>query len=110
VNGDIRLFTDSTLEPGARLTLRAGSDEGGVLSVREGSVRIDAGSDTDGPPTDPLEPGTTVVVPVATEERDVHVRAEERSRVIRVVHGPGHGFVHHEVPRYPRRSARSPSE
>lgn len=110
VNGDIRLFTDSTLEPGARLTLRAGADEGGVLSVREGSVRIDHATDgSEGPRTDPLGPGTTVVVPVAAEERDVHVRAEERSRVIRVVHGPGHGFVRHERPRYPRRSARSPS-
>jgi redox-sensitive bicupin YhaK (pirin superfamily) len=86
VNGDIRLFTDSQLRPGATITVDLAPGEGGLASVREGSVRID----TDG---QGLVPGHTLVAPPADEARSVELRAEEPARLIRVVHGPGHGFI-----------------
>jgi redox-sensitive bicupin YhaK (pirin superfamily) len=85
VNGDIRLFTDSRLEPAATLTLELGAGEGGLASVREGGVRIDDRDD--------LAPGGTLVAPPADESRIVRLRAQEPSRLVRVVHGPGHGLV-----------------
>lgn len=87
VNGDIRLFTDSHLEPGAVLTIELAGGEGGLASVREGGgVRI--GDDEEG-----LARGATLVVPPADRPRTVRLRAEQPTRVVRVVHGPGHGFV-----------------
>jgi redox-sensitive bicupin YhaK (pirin superfamily) len=85
VNGDIRLFTDSTLEPGAELELALGAGEGGLASVRSGRVKVDDESE--------LIPGRTLLAPPADELRTIRFRAEEPTRVIRVVHGPGHGFV-----------------
>jgi redox-sensitive bicupin YhaK (pirin superfamily) len=95
VNGDIRLFTDSELEAEATLPLELGEGEGGVASVRGGAVRID---------DDRLSPGATLVVPPAEEARTLRLKAEERSRVVRVVHGPGYGFVQ-QAP-MPRRGTR----
>jgi redox-sensitive bicupin YhaK (pirin superfamily) len=87
VNGDIRLFTDSVLEPRARLVVDLAAGEGGLASVREGAVRI-AGDGTI------LRPGATLILPVADEPRALELQAEEPTRAIRVVHGPGHGFVY----------------
>jgi hypothetical protein len=95
VNGDVRLFTDSELEAGASLPLDLGEGEGGLASVREGAVRIDDAR---------LTPGATLVVPPADELRSLRLDAEEPSRVVRVVHGPGYGFVQ-QAP-MPRRGAR----
>ena len=86
VNGDIRLFTDSEMEPGSILTIELAPDEGSIVSVREGSVRI--GSDGQG-----LSPGETLVVPPADTARPLELRADQPTRLVRVVHGPGHGFV-----------------
>jgi redox-sensitive bicupin YhaK (pirin superfamily) len=86
VNGDIRLFTDSRMDEGAALTVQAAPGEGAVVSVREGRVRVDGGEDD-------LGPGSTLVMPPADGPRTLRMRAVEPSRVIRVVHGPGHGFV-----------------
>jgi redox-sensitive bicupin YhaK (pirin superfamily) len=86
VNGDIRLFTDSHLQPGATLTLDLSPGEGALASVREGAVRLDA--DGEG-----MVPGDTLVAPPADRPRTVELRAEDLTRLIRVVHGPGHGFV-----------------
>jgi redox-sensitive bicupin YhaK (pirin superfamily) len=85
VNGDIRLFTDSHVEHAATVALAMGAGEGGVASVREGGVRVDD--------RDELIPGATLVAPPADEPRAVRLRAERPTRVVRVVHGPGHGFV-----------------
>ena len=84
VHGDVRLFTDSTVDAGATLLLETGRDEGGLVSVREGTL------DADG---QKIDRGFTVLAPPAREERRLVMRALESSRVIRVVHGPGHGFV-----------------
>lgn len=86
VHGDIRLFTDSRLEPEAALRIELGPGEGGVVSVREGAVRIDGEGEE-------LGPGTTVVMPPGDEPRTVRFHSGQGSRLVRVVHGPGHGFV-----------------
>jgi redox-sensitive bicupin YhaK (pirin superfamily) len=86
VNGDIRLFTDSQMEPGSRLSIGLAPNEGGVASVREGSILI--GSDGQG-----LSPGETLVMPPTEGPRTVELRADQPTRLVRVVHGPGHGFV-----------------
>jgi redox-sensitive bicupin YhaK (pirin superfamily) len=85
VNGDIRLFTDSTLDARAVLTVEAAPGEGAVVSPREGSVQLQDG--------EYLRPGFTLLIPPADQPRTIHLRASEPSRVIRVVHGPGYGFV-----------------
>jgi redox-sensitive bicupin YhaK (pirin superfamily) len=86
VHGDIRLFADSTLEADAVLELATGADEGGLVSVREGSVEVELAGRK-------LTPGMTLIVPPGSEPQRIGLRATEPSRVIRVVHGPGHGFV-----------------
>jgi redox-sensitive bicupin YhaK (pirin superfamily) len=84
VNGDIRLFADSEMEAGPELVLSLEAGEGGLASVRSGRVRVDEHD---------LVPGQTLLAPPSEELRTIRLRAEEPSRVIRVVHGPGHGFV-----------------
>jgi redox-sensitive bicupin YhaK (pirin superfamily) len=86
VNGDIRLFTESTLDTEAVLTVKAARGEGGLVSVRHGSVQI--GNDGEA-----LAAGYTLVMPPGEEPRALELRATEPSRVIRVIHGPGFGFV-----------------
>lgn len=85
VNGDVRLFTDSRLEEAAELAIALSPGEGGLASVREGVARADDGSE--------LGPGTTLVVPPDDSQRTVRLRALAPSRIVRVVHGPGLGFV-----------------
>ncbi|HEX2030502.1 MAG TPA: pirin family protein [Actinomycetota bacterium] len=86
VHGDIRLFTDSLVEAGATLEVDLGPSEGGVVSVREGEALVDGEPER-------LVAGTTLVAPPAGDRRRVALRAAAPSRVVRVVHGPGHGFV-----------------
>jgi redox-sensitive bicupin YhaK (pirin superfamily) len=86
VNGDIRLFTDSRMDPGAVLNFQLNAGEGGLASVREGAVRIEDGGEE-------LAPGATLVIPPADQPRTIRLRAEQPTRLIRVVHGPGHGLV-----------------
>jgi redox-sensitive bicupin YhaK (pirin superfamily) len=97
VHGDIRLFTDSRMQPGAVLVMELGAGEGGLLNVREGGVRIVDGDDA-------LTPDATLILPPADDARSLGLRAEQPTRVIRVVHGPGHGFVR-DTP-MPRRASR----
>jgi redox-sensitive bicupin YhaK (pirin superfamily) len=86
VNGDIRLFADSRMEPGAVLTFELQTGEGGLATVREGRVRVEGGDEE-------LVPGATLLVPPADQPRTLRLVAEQPTRLIRVVHGPGHGFV-----------------
>jgi redox-sensitive bicupin YhaK (pirin superfamily) len=97
VHGDIRLFADSELQPAAALTLDLDPGEGGVISVREGSVLIEGDGQA-------LVAGATLVAPPADEPRTIRLRSEGPARVIRVTHGPGHGFIRAEP--HPRRAAR----
>jgi redox-sensitive bicupin YhaK (pirin superfamily) len=84
IHGDIRLFTDSTLDPGAALEVGLNDSEGGLLFPLEGRFELD-GSE--------LAPGNAALLPPAEGGRSHRVRAREGGRLIRVVHGPGHGFV-----------------
>jgi redox-sensitive bicupin YhaK (pirin superfamily) len=86
VHGDIRLFSDSHLDEGASLSMETGAGEGGLFSVRERAVRMEDGGEE-------LEPDTTVVLPPSDLPRSLRFRAGRPSRVVRVVHGPGHGFI-----------------
>ncbi|HSL11892.1 MAG TPA: pirin family protein [Actinomycetota bacterium] len=80
VHGDIRAVSDAVLDADAVVTLSVGAGEGGLGSVREGRVRLD-GED--------LEAGTTIVLPVSDVAREVRLKADGPSRVVRIVHGPG---------------------
>jgi redox-sensitive bicupin YhaK (pirin superfamily) len=88
VNGDIRLFADSHLDRGAALTVHLAAGEGALASVREGRVRIEGGEDGED-----LVPGATLLMPPAGEPRTVRLSAEQPTRLVRVVHGPGEGLV-----------------
>lgn len=84
VHGDIRFFADSTLEEGASLALALDGHEGGLFSVREGLVELNGQR---------LGAGSTVIVPADVDAGTVLLTAEQPSRVIRVVHGRGHGLI-----------------
>lgn len=84
VNGDIRLFAESHLDPGDLVQVDLADDEGGLVSVREGRLTIDGTS---------LVAGTTLIFPPGTPLRTARLDVPERSRVVRVVHGAGEGFV-----------------
>jgi hypothetical protein len=84
VHGDLRLFTDSTLEDGGVLTMALSDGEGGLLSIREGQVRLD---------DQVLDEGATILLPPVEGARGIEVTAIGPTRILRVVHGPGHGLV-----------------
>jgi redox-sensitive bicupin YhaK (pirin superfamily) len=94
VHGDVRLFTDSTLEDGATLKVVLSDGEGGLLSVREGSVQLDAHE---------IKEGATILLPPAERARSLTVQSVGLARILRVVYGPGHGFVLQDSKR-PRRT------
>lgn len=83
VHGDVRLFAESTLDEGDVIRLGLGDEEGGLVSLREGSVALDDHE---------LIPGTTVAWPPGPA-RVAELRAGGPARIVRVVHGPGEGFV-----------------
>lgn len=85
VNGDIRLFVDSAIDSDAMLSMELAEGEGGLVSVRRGAVTTDGDAR--------LLPGSTLIAPPADGRRTIHLRADGPTRVVRVVHGPGHGFV-----------------
>jgi redox-sensitive bicupin YhaK (pirin superfamily) len=84
VHGDIRRFTDSSLEDGARLEVVMDGGEGALLSIQEGRIRL--GEQV-------LERGSTVVMPPADGERGHWIYAVGPARVLRTVHGTGHGLI-----------------
>jgi redox-sensitive bicupin YhaK (pirin superfamily) len=84
VHGDLRLFTDSTIEDGSELTVELADGEGGLLSIREGQVLLDA---------QVIEANATILLPPDRGLRSICVEADGSTRVLRAVHGPGHGLV-----------------
>jgi redox-sensitive bicupin YhaK (pirin superfamily) len=84
IHGDLHLFTDSSLKAGARLELGFEAGQGGLVSIQEGSTSIDGQQ---------LAAGDSVLFPPLDQERTFGMESGEGARVIRVVHGPGLGFV-----------------
>lgn len=84
VNGDIRLFTDGVMNPGAELLVQLDGDEGGLLFPVEGEVEVGGSK---------LAANETALFPPAGEPRSVRVTSPAGARVLRVVFGPGYGLV-----------------
>jgi redox-sensitive bicupin YhaK (pirin superfamily) len=83
VSSDIRLFTDTTLQPGSSIEWAIGESEGGLLSVREGEVILGSR---------PLGVRFTALFPPGPPRR-VSLATGPGARVLRAVFGPGHGLV-----------------
>jgi redox-sensitive bicupin YhaK (pirin superfamily) len=84
VHGDVRWFAESRLNVGNRVRVELADGEGGLVSVREGDAVLDGRS---------LPPGTTVLWPPGPTARVSELEARQASRIVRVIHGPGEGFV-----------------
>lgn len=84
VRGDVRLFADTALEPGAALETTFGEGETGMLFALEGTLDVEG--------HEIREEGSVLVGP-DDRVRTVRARAPEGGKVIRVVGGPGHGLV-----------------
>jgi hypothetical protein len=84
VHGDLRSFTDTTIEDGSSLTVALDDGEGGLLAIREGRVRLEGRE---------IGAGATVLLPPAEGEQSVTVEAQGATRILRAVYGPGQGFV-----------------
>jgi len=85
VNGDIRVFADSSLETGASITLELAAGEGALLYPLEGELTAGEGV--------VLLSGSTLLVPTGDTPRQVALSAKTSSRLLRAVHGPGRGLV-----------------
>ena len=83
VHGDVRFFAESILRAGGTVRVELADGEGAVVSVRDGEVELDG---------ERLVEGTTVIWP-PEGQRSSALRADDRARVVRVVHGPGGGLV-----------------
>lgn len=84
IYGDIRFFADSELEPGAGFDVSLGPDEGGVVFALRGAAEISG--------VGRVDEEETAIFPPSAEPRAFSVRAPDGARLIRVLHGPGHGF------------------
>lgn len=85
INGDIRLFTDTTLEAGAGLTQELAPGEGALLFPVQGALALEGG--------EALGPGDALVAAPADAPRAIRVTSAPGARVLRVVYGQGHGLV-----------------
>lgn len=84
VFSDVRTFTDTSFESGAALSWGIGEGEGGILSVRQGSVSLHGTG---------LVPKSTVLLPPRPGPRTIGITSEEPARIIRATFGRGHGLV-----------------
>jgi redox-sensitive bicupin YhaK (pirin superfamily) len=84
VNGDIRVYTDSTFDADARLEMRLGADEGGMIVPLEGSFIVGEVK---------AEARQQVLISPDGNPRTFSVVATDGGRLLRVVHGPGDGLV-----------------
>ncbi len=84
IHGDIRLFVDSEMTPGAELDIRLASGEGLLLTPLEGDVVVNGS---------PVPARHALVIAPGDQSRTVQAIAQSDARVLRVVHGPGEGLV-----------------
>ncbi|MGH2681817.1 MAG: pirin family protein [Actinomycetota bacterium] len=84
LHGDVRLFTDSEMEPGAELRLELDAEEGALIFPVEGIVVWDDRE---------LRPESMAILPPEAEPRVVTVASPTEARVLRATFGPGNGLV-----------------
>ena len=84
VHCDVRLFADTTLQPGASFGWLLGKGEGGILSVREGSISLDGAA---------LGRKWTALLPPAATARALALASPDGARVLRATFGPGYGLA-----------------
>jgi redox-sensitive bicupin YhaK (pirin superfamily) len=85
VNGDIRLFTDSTMLSGSILTTEIAPGEGALVFPIDGEIEVGGGP--------LLSADDTLLVPPTPHEHTLVLGAATDARVLRAVHGPGRGFI-----------------
>ncbi len=90
LHGDLREFSDSSLEGGARLPLVLEAEEGGLLFVVDGAVDLHA-RDGDVVVRD-VAKEHTVLLPPMRDRRQLEVVAHRPSRALVAVTGPGFGL------------------
>jgi redox-sensitive bicupin YhaK (pirin superfamily) len=84
VNGDIRLYTDSTFDADARVEVQLARDEGGMIVPLEGTFVVGEVK---------VEAPQQVLIPPTDDARSVPIAATDAGRLLRVVHGRGDGLV-----------------
>jgi redox-sensitive bicupin YhaK (pirin superfamily) len=84
LHGDVRLFTDTAIEPGGRLDTALAEGEGALVFPLDGEIALDGA---------PLRPEQMAILPPALEARTPTIEASSRARVLRAVFGLGNGFV-----------------
>lgn len=85
IASDIKTFTDTHMSRHSAITWDIPTGQGGLLSVREGSV--DANGDTLG------KKYTLIVPPQKANKRSIVLRAQSKTRIIRTTYGWGEGYV-----------------
>ncbi len=80
---DVRLFTDTTLQPDSAVVWSIGGDQGGLLSVREGEIGLDDRL---------LGRRFTALLPPGPARR-LMITTGPGARVIRATFGAGHGLI-----------------
>jgi redox-sensitive bicupin YhaK (pirin superfamily) len=84
VNGDIRLYTDSTFDVDARLDVELAAGEGGMIVPLGGAFLL---GDVK------VEKPQQVLIPPEEQARTMRIASIDGGRLLRVVHGPGEGLV-----------------
>lgn len=84
LHGDVRLFTDSSMDPGAELRIELRRDEGGLLFPIEGEVELDGVR---------LRPEAMALLPPSSGDRSFTFVTPSGARVLRATYGPGHGLL-----------------
>lgn len=90
LHGDLRRFTDTEIEHGASFDVELAPEEAGVVFVLDGGVTM---TTTEGEQVaDGVGTDHTVLLPPADSVRGLRIEADQASRVIHAVTGPGFGF------------------
>jgi redox-sensitive bicupin YhaK (pirin superfamily) len=84
LHGDVRLFTDTTIDPGAEMTFELHSGEGALLFPLDGEVDVDG---------ERLRPEAMALFPPRDGERRIAAGSAAGARVLRATFGPGHGLI-----------------
>lgn len=84
IYSDIQTFTDSEMNRHSSITWDIPANEGGLLSVREGTVNADS---------DELGKKWTLLLPPSKQARSIELTAKSKTRIIRTTFGWGKGYV-----------------